>query len=617
MKPFARIILVSSLALAAGVALMPRDAFAFLGLFESKPTKAEMEKVDSLFKDYYRSNDVESAIAALPTVKKIGKMKPGGIPPTMGFYFGAAKSSLATHRAEWEAAKKRGGKEIAYAIGAALDGKSLGDMVPPDLTDYAPGILDFLWGYFLATGDAEAPRRVIRRGGMTVPDKPGVVDLTARAAQWSSVSLAKDHPTVAAELEAFALNADEKSVRTFFDPELNEAERAVLSPAAVARIVSCGVAERKEPTEDELREAFLKANEVSIPFCPGLLEDAPPNIYEEAKRLWPQTYTYGNLVYGRLEVEDSDVKDVATWVQLYEDGSFIANVYWTRDHVVFEKHGYAPLVVRMPQPPPQMSANHPFDFGTLRMKRLTPDKSATLAFTPRLPDGIDTATVTLEVDNRFPVGEDWGTKKGGRERPQAAACSFAVTNGVAVKVQGCSPMAYRFMLSAPGCPSLSRNIDLSCDRSLDLGDVALVREGLRRFAVRPFAAKGEAWQEKSVVPGKGELLLQTARDRLGNACTLRLDPYGSGDGCVGASFVWAPNTWDDFGELTPEEFKRLEATGNLPQPEPVKKEFEMEKRVVALKPGHIYRFCEKSHWKLDILIAVLPDQNPTKAEESK
>ncbi len=97
MKPFARInlssaalrrgILVSSLALAAGVALMPGEAFAFLGLFESKPTKAEMEKVDSLFKDYYRSNDVESAIAVLPTVKKIGKMKPGGIPPTMGFYF--------------------------------------------------------------------------------------------------------------------------------------------------------------------------------------------------------------------------------------------------------------------------------------------------------------------------------------------------------------------------------------------------------------------------------------------------------------------------------------------------------------------------------------------------
>ena len=617
MKHFARInlsfvalrrgILVSSLALAAGVALMPGEAFAFLGLFESKPTKAEMEKVDSLFKDYYRSNDVESAIAVLPAVKKIGKMKPGGIPPTMGFYFGAAKSSLATHRAEWEAAKKRGGKEIAYAIGAALDGKSLGDMVPPDLTDYAPGILDFLWGYFLATGDAEAPRRVIRRGGMTVPDKPGVVDLTARAAQWSSVSLAKEHPTVAAELEAFALNADEKSVRTFFGPALNDVQRAVLSPAAVARIVSCGVAERKELTEDELREAFLKANEIAPSVQEVALADVPPDIAERLKRLWRLTYAKGTLVYGRLEAEGADVADVATWAWVYEDGTFIAVVYWTRDHIVFEKHGYAPLFVRIPQELRSTKGNTALDFGTLRMQRLAPDKAATLAFTPRLPDGIDTATVTLEVDNRFPVGEDWGTKKGGRERPQSAACSFAVTNGVAAKVQGCSPMAYRFMLSAPGCPSLSREIDLSCERSLDLGDVALVREEPRRFAVRPFAAKGDAWQEKSVVPGKEELLLLTKRDSLGNTCTLRLDPYGSGEGCVGASFVWAPNTWDDFGELTPEEFKRLEATGNLPQPEPVKKEFEMEKRVVTLKPGHIYRFREKSYWKLDILIAVLPD----------
>ena len=613
-KMFARIVAGAAMAV---MTLMPGDAFAFLGLFESKPTQAEMEKVDSLFKDYYRSNDVETAIAVLPTVKKLGKMKPGGIPPVMGFYFGAAKSSLTTHRAEWEATKKQGGKEIAYAIGAALDGKSLDDMVPPDLADYAPGILDFLWGYFLATGDAEAPRRVIRRGGMTVPDAPGVVDLTARAAQWSSVSLAKDHPTVAAELEAFALNADEKSVRTFFDPELNEAERAVLSPAAVARIVSCGVAERRVPTERELREAFLKENEIAPPVREVALADVPQNTAERLKRLWRSTYAKGTLVFGRLEAEGADIADVATWAWVYEDGTFIAVVYCTRDHIVFEKHGYAPLVVRIPQELRSTKGNTALDFGTLRMQRLAPDKAAALAFTPRLPDGIDTATVTLEVDNRFPVGEDWGTTIGGRERPQAAACSFAVTNGVAVKVQGCSPMAYRLKLSAPGCPSLSREIDLSRDPSLDLGDVVLVREGPRRFALRPFAAKGDTWQEKSVVPGKKELLLQAARDSLGNTCTLRLDPYGGGDGCVGADFGWAPTTWDDFGELTPEEFKRLEVSGDLPKPEPVKRVWENEDRSVALKPGHIYRFCEKSHWKLDILIAVLPDQSPTKAEEAK
>ena len=391
-KILVRIVAGASMAV---MALMPGEAFAALGMFESKPTKAEMEKVDSLFKDYYRSNDVESAIAALPTVKKIGKMKPSGIPPVMGFYFGAAKSSVATHRAEWESAKKRGGKEIAYAIGAALDGKILDDMVPPDLTDYAPGILDFLWGYFLATGEAEAPRRVIRRGGMTVPDRPGVIDLTARAAQWSSVSLAKNHPAVAAELEAFALTADERSVRTFFGPALNDAGREVLSPVAVARVVSCGVAERKAPTEDELREAFLKANEVAPSVREVALADAPLDIAERMKRLWRMTYAKGTLVFGRLETEDSDVADIATWAWVYEDGTFIAVVYMTRDYIVFEKHGYAPLAVRMPKEMRSTKGKTALDFGTLRMQRLAPDKAATLAFTPRLPNGIDTATATL------------------------------------------------------------------------------------------------------------------------------------------------------------------------------------------------------------------------------
>ena len=603
-KMFARAVAGAAM---AAMALTPGEALAFLGLFKSEPTKAEMERMYVLFNGYYKTPNVEEAIALLPSVKKMNKTMPDDITSMIGFYFGAAKTSLDAHRSEWEAAKKRGGKEVAVGIDAALEGKTIDDMVPQDLVDYAPGILDFLWGYFLATGDAEAPRRVIRRGGMTVPDRPGVVDLTARAAQWSSVSLAKDHPAVAAELEAFALNADEKSVRNFFGPALNDDARAVLSSAAVARIVSCGVAEHKAPTENELREAFLKANEVVPTVREVALSGAPPKIAERLKRLWRMTYAKGTLVFGRLEVRDSNIADVATWAWVYEDGTFIAVVYSTRDYIVFEKHGYAPLAVRMPKEMRSTKGDTALDFGTLRMQWLAPDKVATLAFTPRLPDGIDTATATLEVNNRFPVGEDWGTKKGGREKPQAAACSFAVTNGVAVKVQGCSPMAYRLKLSAPGCPSLSREIDLSRDPSLDLGDVVLVREGPRRFALRPFAAKGDAWQEKSVVPGKEELLLQAARDSLGNTCTLRLDPYGSGDGCVGADFGWAPTTWDDFGELTPEEFKRLEVSGDLLKPEPVKRVWENEDRSVALKPGHIYRFCEKSHWKLDILIAVLPD----------
>ena len=283
--------MMMAVGLAAMVAaVVPKEAAAFTGLFESKPTKAEIEKMDALFNGYYKAPDEETAIAVLPSVKKMNKMKPGGVLPMIGFYFGAAKASVESHRSEWEATKQRGGKEVAAGIGAALDGKSLDDMVPSDLEDYAPGILDFLWGYFLATGDAEAPRRVIRRGGMTVPDKPGVVDLTARAAQWSSVSLAKNHPAVAAELESFALNADEKSVRNFFGPALNDDARAVLSPAAVARIVSCGVAERRELTERELREAVkdsqylgMTKEEVIAKFGEP---DKPDGTYNEIGIYW-------------------------------------------------------------------------------------------------------------------------------------------------------------------------------------------------------------------------------------------------------------------------------------------------------------------------------------------
>ena len=260
------------------VAIVSKEAVAFMGLFEAKPTKIEMEKVDALFKNYSRAPDVNAAVAALPTVKKLNRTNRSGVSPSVGFYFGAVKSSLVTHRAEWEAAKRSGGKEIACAINAALTGKTIDDLVPKKMEDYAPGILDLLWGYFLATGAAEVPRRVIQRGGMKVPDEPGVVDLTARAAQWSSVSLAKDHPTVLSELEAFALNADEKDVRNFFGPALGDAECAVLSPVAIARIVSCGVAEKTGSTEDELHKAFPKANEVVPSVREVSLADVLPSI---------------------------------------------------------------------------------------------------------------------------------------------------------------------------------------------------------------------------------------------------------------------------------------------------------------------------------------------------
>ena len=97
---FARAVAVAAM---AAMVLMPGDAFAFFGLFEAEPTKAEMERMDALFNGYYKTPNVEEAIALLPSVKKMNKIKPGGIPPMIGFYFGAAKSSAEAWREKWEA----------------------------------------------------------------------------------------------------------------------------------------------------------------------------------------------------------------------------------------------------------------------------------------------------------------------------------------------------------------------------------------------------------------------------------------------------------------------------------------------------------------------------------
>ena len=65
-KTFARIVAGAAM---VAMALTPGEALAFLGLFKSEPTKAEMEKMDALFNGYYKSPDVEEAIAILPSVK--------------------------------------------------------------------------------------------------------------------------------------------------------------------------------------------------------------------------------------------------------------------------------------------------------------------------------------------------------------------------------------------------------------------------------------------------------------------------------------------------------------------------------------------------------------------
>ena len=198
-------------------------------------SEGQDEAFEQLINVYYRQPDVEKVIAAIPYVVKTAEKKTSVIMPMSGFYFGAVSKSL-DRRDAWEKIRK-GLKTrwLAKTIGNALDGKKLFDLVDDDPETIGPGNLDFFWGYFLATGDATAPRMVITRGGMVFPENASF-DLTASSAQWSALSMAKDHPIVKAELEKFAEGASEKELGTFFGESISDQARQLLSRRAVMRI---------------------------------------------------------------------------------------------------------------------------------------------------------------------------------------------------------------------------------------------------------------------------------------------------------------------------------------------------------------------------------------------
>ena len=193
------------------------------------------EAFEQLVNVYYRQPNVEKVIAAIPYVVKMAEGKTSVVMPLSGFYFGAVLTSL-DRREAWEKTRKGlKARWLAKAIGKALDGKKLFDLVDDDPETIGPGNLDFFWGYFLATGDATAPRMVITRGGMVFPENASF-DLTASSAQWSALSMAKDHPIVKTELEKFAEGARETELCNFFGESISDQARQLLSRSAVTRI---------------------------------------------------------------------------------------------------------------------------------------------------------------------------------------------------------------------------------------------------------------------------------------------------------------------------------------------------------------------------------------------
>ena len=201
--------------------------------------KDEGEAFNSFLQSYYREPDVTKAIGYISFAETMVKKKMTTATPIAGFYFGASKTAP-MHKAEWQVAKdKAKSKWLVKAIDDGLARKALEDVMPGNANNIGPDALDFIWGYFFATGDKEAPRRIIKRGAVKFPED-AAIDITAKAAQWSTFAIAKDHPIVREELEMFAKRASVAELRNFFGGEVPDHVKAYLSGEAVKKIEGLG-----------------------------------------------------------------------------------------------------------------------------------------------------------------------------------------------------------------------------------------------------------------------------------------------------------------------------------------------------------------------------------------
>ena len=223
-------------------------AMAMVAVGKGTGAPAEDEVLVKFLEGYYLAPDAAEAIAKIPYFEKSVKKSRSATSPMSGFYFGVVKISP-ERKNEWLAAKEATkARWLKGAIDSGLDGKSLAEVVGEDPKALGPGHLDFMWGYFFATGDREAPRRIIKRGSFTFPEE-ATIDLTQRAAQWSALSIAKEHKQVQEELETFVRTATDDEVRAFFGGEVPDYAKAFLSKEAVARAESLKPVEKKEADE--------------------------------------------------------------------------------------------------------------------------------------------------------------------------------------------------------------------------------------------------------------------------------------------------------------------------------------------------------------------------------
>lgn len=226
---------------AAAIPAAPENAAAEL-------TAQQEENVQDFLQHYYLAPDPERAMELLPAVASLVASHPNAVAPMAGFYTGVVATDP-DHADEWRSLLETdidGWVPVAVELG--LDPDARAEKLDPALAEPGPAELDFLWGWFSATGDREAPRRIIRRGGIVYP-AAATFDLTQAAAAWSAKAQAREHPVVAEELNAYVLAASDDELRVFFGDSRGVASvRSILSPESLSRLDSLFPPPPENPT---------------------------------------------------------------------------------------------------------------------------------------------------------------------------------------------------------------------------------------------------------------------------------------------------------------------------------------------------------------------------------
>jgi hypothetical protein len=172
---------------------------------------------------YYRAPDPNRAMAVVPALseciaadpEKSFSLTEAGC---RGFYAGAVATSP-ERAGDWRAlcnGQTPGWLRSAVDIGLAVPEERAKSLeVPPEaMTSEA---YDFLWGWFLATGDPAIPRRLIRYAARGDGDASSDT-YPPQLVRNSLAMQAYVHPAIKEELNAFAREASEEELANYFIP---------------------------------------------------------------------------------------------------------------------------------------------------------------------------------------------------------------------------------------------------------------------------------------------------------------------------------------------------------------------------------------------------------------